>query len=317
MNKKLTIVIIGKNEGRSLQKTFSSVIKASKVFEDEFNSKPGVIYIDSNSTDNSVDIARRNNIKYKIITGRTTPAKGRIVGVESTESEYIFFLDGDTVVDKNWLCEGVEFLEKHKYIAGVGGLLIFNVFNTKGNLIWQDSNHWNNKKSVENIYDGVGGTFLYRRKYYLKSGGFSAKYNNTEEFDLMLRIIAKGYKIKRINIPMATHNDFKIKSVGFIKKNLFTKDIFISGHVCRNAPKTRGTLKVIVYRFWLYFLHLPMILTFLSFLIFSNWIFSIIISILLVLFHLIYKGCNVKRTIISIISMCFYSFGFYVGLIKG
>ncbi len=313
----LDIVIIGKNEEKVLQKTFTSVIKACTIFEKEFKNKPNVIYIDSNSTDSSILIAKRNSIKYKVITGETTPAIGRIEGVTETNSKYIFFLDGDTEVDENWLVEGVQFLEQNEKVAGVGGRLTFNIYNSTSKLMWSNDNYWNTSSSVENIYDGVGGTFLYSRKAYLKSGGFSTRYVNTEEFDLMLKIIARGYEVKRLNIPMAIHNDFKTKKESFIKRYLLTKNNFISGKVCRNAPKTKKTLKTMFYRFWLYMLHLPLMLIVLFFLLIGNWLPAITALIVLVLCHYFYKKYNVKRTIVSLFSMNFYSIGFYIGFLNG
>ena len=312
----LDVIIIGKNESRVLQRTLISVIKASEVFEKKFNSKPNIIYIDSNSTDNSVSIAKNEGISCKVIKGKTSPAIGRIEGVEQTNSKYIFFLDGDTEVELNWLAKGVEFLEQNEDIAGVGGRLVFNIYNAENEIIWQNNNYRNNKRPIENIYDGVGGTFLYKRKPYLESGGFSTNYRNTEEFDLMLKIVAKGHLVKRINIPMAIHNDYKTEDVSFVKRYLFTKDIFISGRVCRNAPKTFKTFMIVLGRYWLYILQLPLIILVFLTLLNKLWYSAGIILFLVIIFNFIHKKFNIKRSILSMISMCFYSLGFYFGLLK-
>lgn len=225
----------------------------------------------------------------------------------------MFFLDGDTQVDENWLVTALKYLKTNPCVVGVGGELIFNVIDKEGQVTWMNSNYWGVKREEENIYDGVGGTFIYKRKQFLLAGGFSDKYRIGEEFDLMLRVLALGYDVKRINTTMAIHKDYKTKKVSFVKRYLLTRNIFIPGMVIANSPLTRRTIKVVIMRYWLHFIQLPLLLSVLIY--FDLNVTSVIFGVLF-LFNLIYKKFDFKRAIISMVTMNFYSFGIYFGLLK-
>ena len=63
----ISFIIIGKNEGAKLKKCFTSIVKT--INENNIDAYE-VIYVDSNSTDNSIDIAKKYNIiKIFKITG--------------------------------------------------------------------------------------------------------------------------------------------------------------------------------------------------------------------------------------------------------
>ena len=55
------IIVIGRNEARLLRETLESVLIAAARFLEEGNPEPRVVYVDSQSTDISVDIARSMN----------------------------------------------------------------------------------------------------------------------------------------------------------------------------------------------------------------------------------------------------------------
>lgn len=310
----LSIVIIGKNEEKNLDRVFTSVIKASETYREKYKIFPTLLYIDSNSLDNSVNIANKFNIPVKVINGETTPAKAREKGVKETESEFIFFLDGDTEVERNWLIDGVSYLLENLKIGGVGGILKFNIL--KNNIvIWSIENYRNTKKDGEMIIDGVGGTFLYRRNALNLVGGYHSHYRVCEEFELQLKLISVGQNIVRIKKPMAIHHDSKSINENFIRRYLLSENIFVPGQIIRNATINKSTLTIIVRRYWLYILHLPILLVSLLLLFFCCYTPAFIIFMGLCLAHFYYKNWNLKRSLTSIFSMNFYSVGFYYGFL--
>lgn len=308
----LSIVIIGKNEEKNLDRVFTSVIKASDAYFQKYKTSPSIIYIDSNSSDNSVNIAKKFNITYRIIEGKTTPAKAREKGFNETESEFVFFLDGDTEVESNWLIDGVSYLLENSKIGGVGGILKFYILKDDL-LIWSSENYRNTKKNGELITDGVGGTFLYRRNALNLAGGYHSNYSVCEEFELQLKLIAVGQNIVRITKPMAIHYDYKSIDENFIRRYLLSVNIFVPGQVIRNATLNRSTLTIIFKRYWLLILHLPVLLVALSLLLFDLLIPAFTIILGLCFAHFYSKNWNLKRSLASIFSMNFYSFGFYYG----
>lgn len=308
----LSIVIIGKNEEKNLVRVFASVLRASEAYSKIFKKTPEIIYIDSNSSDNSIDIAKKFNIPFKVIDGITTPAKAREKGFEETESEFIFFLDGDTVVENNWLIDGVSYLLENTNIGGVGGILKFYILKNDV-IVWTNKNYRNTKKNGELIIDGVGGTFLYRRNSLKMIGGYHSNFRVCEEFELNLKLIAIGQNIVRITRPMAVHYDHKSINENFIRRYLFTKNIFVPGQIIRNATLNRFSIIIILKHYWLLILHLPVLLGSLLLFFFDLFFPAFLIIICLCVAHFYYKNWNLKRALMSMFSMNFYSFGFYFG----
>jgi glycosyltransferase involved in cell wall biosynthesis len=309
----LDIIIIGKNEEKTLPRVFESVLKASDRFFNHFKEYPQIIYIDSNSNDKSVNIAQDYKINFKVIKGKSNAARGRIEGADITSSEFIFFLDGDTEVAESWLVKSVETLINDQSLAGVGGILDFNIYKND-KLVNIIQNYRGIRKDYEEIFDGVGGTFTFRRSVYKKAGGFDSQFRVAEEFDLFLRVVSETYKMVRLKVKMAIHHDYKTSDESFVKRYLLSKNIFIPGQIVRKNINSRTALSI--YRkHWLHIINpilvIGMIISLINFKAISFFIF---ISLMVIL-HLIYKRGNLKRGLLSIFTMNFYSFGFYIGFI--
>jgi len=317
----LDVVVIGRNEAEQLESSLNSAIEASKYFQKTGYPYPKIVYIDGQSSDKSVKIAENLGIKVLIVSGMPTPAKGRHLGFTIGESIYVFFLDGDTIVDKKWLVKGVEYLEKYSKTAGVGGILDWEGWRN-GKIVYRKANYRNTYYDGQNVVDGVGGTFLYRRDILNRIGDFNPELPISEELELRLRIDQAGYKLVRIAIPMATHRDTKTSITTFLQKKIFTKNIFIPGVITRQAPKSQSILKLLFFKYWVYLFH-PLIILYilLSILFYIHtlskiWIIlGIILAIVLFIAHYFYKGKNFRRAIFSVITMNFFSFGWIIGLL--
>ena len=71
MIEKVTFVVIGKNEAINLPRCFSSILKISD----------NIIFVDSDSDDNSVSIAKEYNVKkvFRVKANHGTPALSRSI----------------------------------------------------------------------------------------------------------------------------------------------------------------------------------------------------------------------------------------------
>ena len=97
MNKDTTIVIIGKNEEKILNKCFLSALKITD----------NIIYVDSDSTDASLEIAKKYS-QIKKISLKTenyfhTESLARSISAKEVKNKYIQFIDADMTIDTNWL----------------------------------------------------------------------------------------------------------------------------------------------------------------------------------------------------------------------
>jgi len=321
MERTVDIVVIGCNEGRLLRETLQSALTAAARFKEKGNPAPKIVYVDSRSTDDSVEIARSLGIDVHMVEGLTTPPNGRATGMDVTSGNYVMFLDGDTLLDPDWLMAAVLYLEAKPLVAGVGGQLDWVVLRN-GEVIASEKNWWNTRSDGEQVTDGVGGNFLYKRAVLDRAGGWNRYLKRNGEFELHLRIAHCGYKLQRLAKPMGVHRDEKTgDSWGFAKRFLLTRRLFDSGRLTRSAPLSLGALHIIFRRYWLFMLH-PILVVTILLSIFAAWksgqtwlwALAVITACFLCLCHLMLKRFDIKHATASLITMNFYSFGWYAGL---
>jgi glycosyltransferase involved in cell wall biosynthesis len=108
LTEKVGAVVIGRNEGQRLVTCLSSLKTQLE----------NIIYVDSGSTDNSIEEAQKLGIEIieLDLSVPFTAARARNEGarllLEQSSIDYIQFVDGDCEVQQNWLNEAFSFLEK-------------------------------------------------------------------------------------------------------------------------------------------------------------------------------------------------------------
>jgi glycosyltransferase involved in cell wall biosynthesis len=282
--------------------------------------RPKVIYVDSQSTDDSLKIARDLGAECYLVEGKPNPAAGRHAGFAHGAGKYVFFVDGDMEVYPGWLPQGIEYLEQHPEVAGVGGIEDKEAI--EGDRIWKIPNCLGVFRHGAQVTSGVGGGFIYRREALLKAGDFDPTIPRGEELDLYLRILAQGYILVVLTIPMVLHRDLKSSLwKNFIRRSLFTPHIFIAGVVARKAPSHPAVRAMLWKRYWLFLWHpvslALLALTLLSWRHFSSpglaWLVSGAIAMQLFLAHWLYKARNSRRALLSLITINFYIVAFLIG----
>jgi len=195
----LAIVIIGKNEQLHIKKCLRSVISASKRLQDV-----EIVYVDSASTDRTIEIAASFPIKIIQLKPewKLTSAAGRYLGYLNTTSKHILFVDGDTLLYKHWPEQAVQFLEDHPKAGGVAGIL-HEIFTAPDGSIQSLKKNRYKQKTGLILTKVFGGTACYKREAMLKAGSFNPHIRATPELELALRIRQKGYNLYKINKQMA------------------------------------------------------------------------------------------------------------------
>lgn len=193
------IVVIGRNEGDRLAACLTSLI----------NVNAAVVYVDSGSTDGSISVARMFGIPVVELDAqnRFTAARARNEGFRhltklGSTLKYVQFIDGDCELAADWLDQAVLFLEKHEHVAAVCGRL-----REKS----PDNSIYNALCDIE--WDGpigearfCGGNAMIRADAFRSMQGFRADLIAGEEPDLCARLRASGWKIWRLESPMAVHD---------------------------------------------------------------------------------------------------------------
>ena len=97
----LSFIVIGRNEGVKLINCLNSIYETIT-----YNNltKYEIIYVDSNSSDNSINNLKKfNNIKIIKLTANYNSAIARNVAVNNSSFENLFFIDGDMQIIPSFL----------------------------------------------------------------------------------------------------------------------------------------------------------------------------------------------------------------------
>jgi len=99
----VSISVIGYNEAKNLNQTFTAIRKINYPTD-----RIELIYIDSGSSDNSIGIAKLYCDKYFIENQFPTAARNRNRGLIECKNDIIHFIDGDIIIDPDYLKFAVE-----------------------------------------------------------------------------------------------------------------------------------------------------------------------------------------------------------------
>ncbi|NLA27671.1 MAG: glycosyltransferase, partial [Firmicutes bacterium] len=204
----LSIVVIGRNEGKTLPALFQSLPGGRDVER---------IFVDSLSTDGSVEIALEHGIKVYSLEEDPLlcPASGRYAGTLEAKGKWVLYLDGDMVLQR----EFYSFLERLReeegelpaQAAGFVGKTRSYFMDEQGDIV----------STVDNVClpalfsgregpwgkaaDYHGGAVLYLRELVLQAGNWNPAVSMLEEIDLYSRIRGLGFHIRALPLPMADH----------------------------------------------------------------------------------------------------------------
>jgi glycosyltransferase involved in cell wall biosynthesis len=193
----VSVVVIGRNEGDRLRRCLASVNAMNKSgFDTE------VIYVDSGSTDNSLDIAGELGATVIALKPeRPTAALGRNAGWRAAQGFTVLFLDGDTILDANFVAQSLPELwtETHAVIWG------------HRREIYPEQSLYNRVLDLDWIYapgltQFCGGDALMRHEALAEVDGYDETLIAGEEPDMCRRMAALGYTILHVDRPMTGHD---------------------------------------------------------------------------------------------------------------
>ena len=193
----LSVVVIGRNEGDRLITCLRSVQAMRGDFE-----RAEIIYVDSASADRSPERARELGAKVIVLeAGDLSAAKARNAGWRAASSEFILFLDGDTILDPDFVEKARGFLSDVK-IAAVWG---------HRRELYPERSIYNRVCDLDWIYpvgesEFFGGDALVRRKVLEEGGGYNETLKAGEEPEMCGRIRRLGYRLLCVDLPMTKHD---------------------------------------------------------------------------------------------------------------
>lgn len=192
-------VVIGRNEGERLARCLDSLR----------GTVAHVVYADSGSSDGSVALARARGAEV-VELPRGTPmnaARGRNAGFARLRAlapglEYVFFVDGDCLVEPGFLAEARATLAAEPDLGAVCGRR--RELHPEASLYNRVVDcEWNTPVGES---DGFGGDVLVRAAALAAVGGYDEQMNQGEDPETAFRLRVGGWRIRRIARDMTRHD---------------------------------------------------------------------------------------------------------------
>ena len=195
---RVAVVVIGRNEGERLARCLRSIREADYPQE-----RISLIYVDSASTDQSAEVAGKLGAQVVTIRlARPTAAAARNAGRRIVAERLVHFLDGDTILHREWLKKAVRAMADPT-VACVFGRREEIARNATVFNFWAHHDWYVEPGPARSC----AGDALFRRDVLERAGGFDESLIAGEEPDLCFRIRHdQGLIILCLDEPMTLHD---------------------------------------------------------------------------------------------------------------
>jgi GT2 family glycosyltransferase len=228
---KFGAVAIGRNEGERLKQCLTSLSEA--LF---------VVYVDSGSSDGSVEWARERGVEAVKLDMRSpfTAARARNAGFRRLRElapnlAYVQFVDGDCELDPKWPQKAVAYLNSRSDIGAVCGRRrerfpersIYNLLFDRG---------WDRPAGEARAF---GGDVMMRAAALEAIGGYRDDVIAGEEPELCVRLRAAGWHAWRLDSEMTVHDAAIHRFDQWWRRTLRSGYAFALGAHLHGAPPER------------------------------------------------------------------------------
>lgn len=195
----VSVVVIGRNEAENLRACIESV-KNIDYPEDRLE----IIYVDTDSTDGSPEIARSLGVRVcEEHSDFPSASLARNRGLHEAQHDIVHFADGDTLIDPHYLRAAVTYLGQNN-VACVFGRRIER--DAPHSLIARISAYpWTLLEPGFVDSPGAGGTFV--KSVLQDVGGYNLNVLRGEEPEIGFRLREQGYRILLIEQLMCIHQE--------------------------------------------------------------------------------------------------------------
>ena len=242
----LGAVVIGRNEGERLQQCLNSLV----------NELDHIIYVDSGSTDSSVELAQSLGVTVVSLdmTQPFTAARARNAGLAVLlenypypSIDYVQFVDGDCEVQSGWITKAKDFLDSHPDFAAVCGRRReryphASIYNQLCDIEWDTP--------IEEA-KACGGDALFRLTALQAVDGYREVLIAGEEPEMCYRMRQVGWKIMRLDAEMTLHDAAMTRFGQWWKRNVraghaYAESYALHGHEPEKFRK-KETRSIVVW----------------------------------------------------------------------
>jgi len=183
----VSIIVPVHNAEKTIEKCLKSLTELHYLGEYQ------VILVNNRSTDGTVSLAKKYNVKIIDASRLQNPYYARNVGIAQSHSQIVAFTDSDCIVGKKWIHFFATAMMRDPQVAGIGGQILHKTNN-----------------AMESIFAELGiGTHrfegalpylitanaVYRMEVLKEIGLFDETFFSGGDVDLSWRMIKKGYRL--------------------------------------------------------------------------------------------------------------------------
>lgn len=225
----VSIIIKTLNEEKRIAEAVESALKALP------GGKVEVIVADSGSTDRTIEIARAYPIRIVQIEppAQASCGLGPQLGFQYSTQPFICLIDGDMIIEPDFLPAALAYLDNHPDAGGVTGHVVDQVLES---LEFQRRSKRHSPEARTGDIDRMNGGGLYRRSAIEQAGYFSDRnLHGHEEFDAGVRLRSHGWKLHRLDRPFVQHFGYTMNAYKLLVRRWKSKYLRGTGEVLRAA----------------------------------------------------------------------------------
>ncbi|HEY8665489.1 MAG TPA: glycosyltransferase [Tepidisphaeraceae bacterium] len=247
----LGVVAIGRNEGARLEQCLRSVCGRGHA----------VVYVDSGSTDGSVELARKwgADVVELDMSIPFTAARARNAGFEllqrlAPDTRFVQFVDGDCEVVNGWLALAERTMNDNVNLGVVCGrrrerFPDRSIYNLLCDLEWD---------TPIGEAKACGGDAAMRVRALTQVDGFNETIIAGEEPELCVRLRARNWTILRIDAEMTLHDAAMTRFGQWWRRNIRAGHAYAEGAAMHGAPPERHWVREVRSN-WLWGLATPFV----------------------------------------------------------
>jgi GT2 family glycosyltransferase len=234
--KNVGFIAIGRNEGERLEWCLRSVVGKAGA----------VVYVDSNSTDGSVALARSLGVEVVELdmSKPFSAARARNEGFARLQQilpgvQFVQMVDGDCEVVDGWMQTAVQALEADENIAVVCGRRRerhpgASIYNRLCDMEWD---------TPIGQARSCGGDAMFRAAALEQVGGYNPSVIAGEEPELCVRLRQAGYKVQRLDAEMTLHDANMHRFSQWWKRNVRAGHAYAQGMSIHGAAPEKHNVK--------------------------------------------------------------------------
>lgn len=186
LNPQLSVCIIGRNEALNLKRLHVSLGPLFELLD-----SVQTIYVDSASSDESVDIGKElfDEVYVLAESPHLSASAGRNIGTVNAKADWILYLDGDMEFSATFAPLILSAIDENPREKGFTGI---NVYHYENGLV---SEKWKTNKGDNSIAFHFGGAVMLPRDAVIRAGNWSFGIYSNEEIDIYCRLRAIGVQV--------------------------------------------------------------------------------------------------------------------------